>query len=133
MKYIIRVFIFNVFSLWLTAQLLPGVLISQAWQTMLWVGFVLTILMLIVKPILSILFIPINIMTFGFLSWAINVIVLYILTIVEPSIRINAWTFPGFQISGFIVPQLEVSYLMSLIITTFVLTCFSNFLHKVSE
>lgn len=133
MKYLVRLFLFNTFALWLTSQIVPGVVIQNAWQPILWVGFILSVLMFIVKPILSILFIPINIMTFGLLSWLINVIVIYILTLVEPMIQIREWEFPGFSYGGFVIPSTHISYIVSLIITTFVLTFLSNVLHRMSE
>lgn len=133
MKYIVRIFLFNTFALWLTSQIIPGVVIPNAWQPMLWVGFILSILMLIVKPILSILFIPINIMTFGLVSWLINVIVIYLLTILEPMIQIQPWDFGGATYGGFVIPPFHITYIVSLIIATFVLTFFTNIFHRMSE
>jgi putative membrane protein len=133
MKHLVRVFLFNIFALWLTSQILPTVLIPGAWQIMIFAGFILSILMLIVVPILKILFIPINILTFGLLSWSINVIVMYLLTIFVPEIQIRAWTFPGVTWMGFVVPSVHLSYFFALIITALLLTGITDILHSVSE
>ena len=133
MKYLVRVFLFNVFALWLTSQLVPGITISGGWQMMLIAGLVLSLLMLVVAPILRILFIPINILTFGLVSWFINVIVLFLLTILLPQVTITAWTYQGLSFAGFVVPSLIISYPISLIGTSLFITFFSNFLHRVSE
>lgn len=133
MKYLIRVFLFNTFGLWLTGQILPFFSIGTSWEAILFGGLVLSILMLIVKPILHILFIPINIMTFGLLSWFVNVIVVYLMTIIEPTIRVTAWQFPGAGWAGFVIPPFDFSYIISLICATLTLTFITNILHTLSE
>lgn len=133
MKYIVRVFLFNVFALWFTSEIYPGFVIPSGWQTIVSSGFVLSILMIIVKPLLKILFIPINLITFGLFAWVVNVIVIYLLTIVVPQISITAWTFPGFTSSSFIISPFLLSYSASLIITTLGITVISHILHGLSE
>ncbi len=133
MKHLIRVFLFNVFALWLTSELFPAVVTPGRWQTLLAAGCALSGLMLIVAPILKILFIPINLLTFGLFSWLVNVIVIYLLTIVVPEIQIHAWTFPGFSWSGFIVPPITLTYFLSLVVTSFCISMITNILHYVSE
>ncbi len=133
MKYLVRVFLFHVFALWLTSQMIPGLVMDDGWQLLLMAGLVLSLLMLIVKPILSILFIPINILTFGLVSWFINVIVIYLLTLLLPEIQINAWTFQGWSGWGFAIPAFEVQYFFSLVGISVLITFFTNVLHEVSE
>ena len=133
MKYLLRCFLFNAFALWLTSQLLPGITINGGWQGILFSACILSLLMLIVQPLLKILFIPINIMTFGLLSWAVNVIVVYLLTFLAPGVQIAPWSFSGFSSSGFVIPAFPVSYILSLTCVTMVLTFFTNVLHNVSE
>jgi putative membrane protein len=133
MKRLVRSFLFHVFALWFTSQILPAFVISGSWQTTLVAGLVLSLLMFVIKPILKILFIPINIITFGLLSWVINVIVVYILTLIVAQIEITPWTFPGFMMWGFVIPPVSLTYVASLIVCTFSITFFSNLLHTVSE
>jgi putative membrane protein len=133
MKHLIRVFLFNVFALWLTNEILPALVAPGGWQTILFAGFTLSLLMLIVMPILKILFIPINILTFGLLSWLINVIVIYLLTVFVPEIQVQPWTFPGATWAGFVIPAIPFNYFMALIITSFSISIITDILHYVSE
>jgi putative membrane protein len=133
MKHIIRVFLFNVFALWLSSQILPTLYIPPGYQTILFAGLTLSMLMLIVKPILKILFIPINILTFGLLSWVINVIVIYLLTIFVPEIAIRLWIFPGAMWAGFVVPSIHFTYVTALIASSLLITIITDVLHYVSE
>lgn len=133
MKYLLRLLIFNVFSLWLTSQILPAFIIPQGWYHILIAGFVFSLIMVIVRPILKILFIPLNILTFGLLSWCINVIVLLIFTICVPQVQVLPWTFSGIQVLGFVIPQLRISYGMNLILSSLTITTIVNILHTVIE
>jgi putative membrane protein len=133
MKHVVRVFLFNVFALWLTSQLIPGFVIPPGWQITLFSGLVLSILMLVVGPILKILFIPINILTFGLLSWFINVIILYLLTVVVPEIRLQAWMYQGISFAGFLIPKIQISYMANIIICSVLVTGIANLLHSISE
>lgn len=133
MKYLIRVFLFNVFALWLSSQILPTLTAPGGAGTILFAGLVLSILMLIVKPILKILFIPINILTFGLLSWIINVIVIYLLTVFVPEIHVNLWVFPGGSWAGFVIPQIHFTYFTALTASSLLITIITDVLHYVSE
>lgn len=133
MKHLIRVFLFNVFALWLSGQILPTLIIPGGVGTILFAGLVLSILMLIVQPVLKILFIPINILTFGLLSWLINVIVIYLLTIFVPELQVNLWTFPGGSWTGFVIPVYHFSYYTALIASSLLITIITDVLHYVSE
>lgn len=133
MKYLVRVFLFNVFGLWLTSQILPTFQVHNQLVGLLTAGLTLSLLMLVVAPILKILFIPINILTFGLLSWLINVIVLYLLTVFVADVSVVSWQFPGFSSAGFVVPALTLSYPMALVFSSLTITFITNALHWISE
>jgi len=133
MKYFIKTWVFYVFALWLTKELFPAFIISGSWTTVFLSGLILSILMLIVKPILKILFIPINILTFGLLSWVVNVVVIYLLTIVAPNVSVSAWYFPGISWQGFTIPGTQLSYILCLVITAVGVTSITNFLENITE
>lgn len=126
-------FLFNVFALWLTSEWIPALVAPGGWQTILFAGFTLSLLMLIVVPLLKILFIPINIITFGLLSWCINVIVIYLLTVFVPEIQIRPFVFEGGSWSGFVIPSMSISYLWALILTSLCISTLTDVLHYVSE
>lgn len=133
MKHFVRMLMFSVFSLWITSELLPTLTISGGIQNILSTGIALSFLMLFVRPLLKILFIPINVLTLGFFSWSINVIVVYILTLLVPAIQVHAWMFPGISWGGFVIPPIHLSYFASLIFTSLVLSSVLNVLYSISE
>ncbi|MBI3577023.1 phage holin family protein [Candidatus Gottesmanbacteria bacterium] len=133
MKGIIRSFLFHIVALWFTTQLLPSLVIIGNWQTIVGAGIVLTLLTLFIQPLLKILFIPINFLTLGLASWLIDVILLWLLTVVVPQVQVRAWDFAGVSAAGFRIPPMHVSYGMSLIITTLFLMLITGILRSVSE
>lgn len=133
MKYILRVFLFNVFAIWFVKELYGGFVVNGGPGMVLTAGVVLSILMLIVKPILKILFIPINFITFGIGNWFINVAILLLLTVILPEVIVREYMFPGLSWQGFMIPSMKFSYVWSLIIASISLTVIAHMLHGVSE
>lgn len=133
MKYLLKVFFFHSFALWLVSQTVPALTITGGWQTLLFAGGILTLLTLLVSPILKILFIPINIITFGLLSWMIHVIVLYLLTLFVPNVIVLPWQTYGTSFAGFVIPPISFSYTVSLIIVSLAVTFVVNLLYDISQ
>lgn len=88
MKSLIRSFVYYFLGLQLAINYLPGIKVQGGWQTLLSAAATLTIFNLLVKPILKLLFLPINLLTLGMFRWLINVIILYLLMMVVPEIKI---------------------------------------------
>ena len=133
MKKILRSFFFHVFSLWFSSQIIPGLVIQNAWPGILMAGLVLSLLMFIVKPVLKIIFIPINMLTFGLVAWFVNVIVIYLLTVLVPEVEIVAWIFNGLSYAGFNIPEIKFTYFMSLVTVSLSVTFFGNMLDNLSD
>jgi putative membrane protein len=109
MKSIFRGIVFYSVALFLTAQILEGVRISGGLATYLVGGIVLSILFFLVKPILSIVTLPLNIITLGLFSFIINAVILYLLTIFVPDISVTSFTFSGLSFLGFVVPRFSIN------------------------
>ncbi|MGD9129742.1 MAG: phage holin family protein [Candidatus Woesebacteria bacterium] len=88
------------------------------WTTLILAGVVLTLLQKIAKPVLKILFLPINIVTLGLFSIVINVALLWLATFLVPGFQIQAMSILGIKL-GFIgtlvVISFAISFLQSLI------------------
>ena len=94
-----------------TVALVPGIIVVGGWPTILIAALVWSVLMMVVKPVLKILTLPITIVTFSLFSFVLNVLLFYAL----------AFIVPGFAIAGF-VPA---------ILGALVLSILSSFIHKV--
>lgn len=122
MKSILRRIVFYSVALFLTSQIITGLTVSNGLTTYLIGGIILSILFLVVKPILSIITLPLNIVTLGLFSFLINAIILYILTILVSNISISAFTFNGINFSGFIIPKLYVNSFFAFVVVSILLS-----------
>ena len=95
----------------LTIKLVPGVTASGGWETILLVAIVWSVITIVIRPILSLLTLPITLLTFGLFSFVLNALLFYAVS----------YIVPGFVVSG----------AWSALIGAFVLSLFSWFIHKV--
>lgn len=133
MKRLVRIFLFSLFSLWLTPNLIEGFKITDGVETYALAAAALAFIYLFIKPILRLFFLPINLASLGLLSWVVNVAVLYLLTLIVPQIKISAWNFPGASFEGFIVPPYHFNQITTFIFVSFVLSFTINFLSWLSR
>ena len=133
MKSILRRIVFYSVSLFLTSQIITGLKISGGLTTYLVGGIVLSVLFIIIKPILSLITLPLNIITLGLFSFLINAIILYLLTILVTSISISAFTFSGLSFVGFIIPKLFVNNFFAFIVASIVLSFIVGFLRWLTK
>lgn len=133
MKGLLRGFLIHLLTLWLTSQIVLGFKLESGWETYVLGAVVLTLILIFIKPLLKLLFLPINFLTLGVFSWIINVAVLYLLTIFVPQIKVLAFQFPGFSYQGFTIPPMYLGHFQSFIVTSFVISIISNFLAWLSR
>lgn len=133
MKRFLRSVVFHVFALWLTSALIPTLVIAGNLWGMLSAGFTLSIMMVLLKPLISLILLPVNILTLGLLAWFVNVIVLYLWSVFVPQVTLRPWIFPGLSWGGFVVPTVSISYTWTLIIVSLVITTIVTVLEKINE
>lgn len=133
MKRYLRSFVYNLASLWAALNLIDGVKFYGDYLTLLKASFVLTVINLIVRPLISLLLLPINLLTLGMFRWLANVIALYLVTLFVPQLVISDFQFLGANLQGFIIPQMHFSQFWALVLTSFFLSLFSSFLFWLSK
>lgn len=122
MKSILKHTTFNAIALYFTSIFITGVVITGNIITYIIAGLILTGLFKIFKPILNILSLPLNMVTLGLFSFFVNTILLYILTIILPSVRVIPFTYDGFNFAGFIVPVMHFGSFTSVIAAAIILS-----------
>ncbi len=108
-KGILRRLLFYTSSLFLTTIILSGVKVSGGMQAYIIAGIALTIMMFVLKPILTILSFPFNAITFGFFSIIVNAIILFLLTIFIPQITVNPFILSRISFLGFVIPAIALN------------------------
>lgn len=125
-KKIIRLVLINLGSLLLTAKIIPGIKMAASMKTAIYAAVALTVINFLIKPLLKILLLPVNILTLGTFRWLVNVLILYILVRIIPSLTINAFQFPGFQTQNFAIASFFVPTFWAYVLTSFSLSLWAT-------
>ncbi len=118
----------HIVTLLTVTKILPGLTYTGGMKTLVLGAAGLMVINWLIIPLLKIMFLPLNLLTLGFFTWSINVVALYFLTIIVPQFRIIPYYFPGSEISGFIVPAVELNILMVAILASFLVGLISHLL-----
>lgn len=100
MKSIIRSVLVTIFSILILTWLFPQVSVSNT-VTLILAGLVLAFLNMTIRPVLKILFLPINVITLGVFGWVINVLILYLALWLVPGFTVQEITILGFVLNQF--------------------------------
>jgi len=87
-----------------------------------------SVLYLFLRPILKLLSLPLNLITFGLYSFFVNVIILYVLTYILNGFQIIAFQFNGTSFSGFAIPSFYVSTFFSALLASLILSAVTGIL-----
>ncbi len=112
MKHLFIRFIQTILAIALLSFLVPTVSYTD-YMSLIVGGIVLSLLQMILRPVLKILFLPVNIVTLGLFSWVINVFILWLATWIVPGFDIKPTVFMGMQLGQFLT-LLLISFLLSI-------------------
>ncbi len=129
MKSLIRSFIFNIFTLQLAVNFIPGVSCKEGLKTLALTAITLAFFNLLIKPIINLLLLPINLLTLGMFRWVVNVVILYLLTIVVPNFEIAGFQFAGFSYGNFFLPMIFINSFWNTVLVSFFLSFVLGFLY----
>src|SRR3989344_9603157 len=119
MKRILRHFVIDSVSIFLVSSIASGMVFEKGVETLLLTGLGLTIASLIAKPIINILMLPINLITFGIFRWVASAITIYLVTLIVPGFRIVNFFFGGFASVWIDLPSIALSGILALIAFSF--------------
>lgn len=126
MRTVLRSIGIYLLALYFLPQLIPGFTIEGGFMTLIVGAVVLAAMFLILKPILSIISFPVNMLTLGLFSIIINAFILYLLTILVPDITVQPFSYPRTNISGFIIPHIFFNTFFAYTYSAFILSCINS-------
>lgn len=126
MKTVLKHFIINTVSLYLVSQAVSGMAFAQGSYTLLLAGTVLTLAAFVIKPIINILLLPINLITFGLFKWVGYAITLYIVTLVVPGFKLLDFIFKGYHSYWFSIPSISLSGVLAFVAFSFLISFVSS-------
>lgn len=92
MKHLLQKILLNTLAIVAVSYIAPGLTYGQSLGTLLLAALVLAIINAFLRPILKILLLPINIITLGLMGWLVNVIILYLVTLLVPGFEVVPFT-----------------------------------------
>lgn len=128
MKTLLRYFLINLVSLYAATRILPGLTYTGGIKSLVIGAFVFMLINFILVPLLKILFLPLNLLTVGLFSWLINVLALYALTTIVSDFQLLPYSFPGYYLSGFMIPAWDLSPFLVAVVASFIIGLIAHFL-----
>lgn len=116
MRFLIRIIVDIVISaaaIGLTALVLPGIHIQPfSWTTLLLLGVVIGVIDSLVRPVLTLLSLPLTILTLGLFQVVLNALLLYVASFFVPAFTIDTfwWAVLGGIVLGIIHGILEAIF-----------------------
>ncbi|HSX58040.1 MAG TPA: phage holin family protein [Candidatus Saccharimonadales bacterium] len=130
MKKYARSLVISLISFGSVAYFYTGFDYHNNYLTLAIAAVIFALLTLFVKPVLKMLSLPFNLLTFGLFSFFINVIILFGVTYFIHDFQIQAFHFGGATISGFNLPSTDISQLFSALIASLIIGIVSTVLHS---
>lgn len=103
MSFILRI-LATAAAVYLTVNIVPGILVSGGWITLLLVSLVWSVVIAVIRPVLQILTLPLTVVTLGLFSFVLNALLFWGMELIVP----------GFDVDGFI-PALLGAVVLSII------------------
>lgn len=129
MKTILKHFVIDTVSLYLISLAVHGIVFADGFTTLIITGAVLMLVTLVVRPILNILLLPINLVTFGLFKWVTSAITLYLVTIIVPGFKLMDFNFSGFNNVWFSLPPVSLSGFLAFLAFSFLISFVSAVLY----
>lgn len=129
MKKILRHYVIDTFVLFAVSRIASGLHFENGLETLLLAGAGLTIASLLFKPIINLLLLPINLITFNLFKWVSSAIALYLVTLVVPGFRISGFFFAGLTSRWLDLPPVDLRGLLAYIAFPFVFSLISSFIY----
>jgi len=133
MKTLLRVFLINLVSIYLTTRIIPGLTYSGGIKSLATGAVVFMLINWLLVPLLKILFLPLNILTVGLFAWLINVLALYALTTIVSDFVLIPYVFPGMIIAGISIPPMDLSVFWVAVVASFSIGIITHFLQWLSH
>src|SRR3989344_4664017 len=121
MKTLLRYFLINLVSLWVTTIIVPGLTYTGGIKSLFLGAAAFMLINLILVPLIKVLLLPLNLLTLGLFAWITNVLALYALTTLVSDFKLMSYAFPGYSYNGFNIPAYDLSPFFVAIIASFMI------------
>lgn len=128
MKKIIRMFVFSGVALYLTSLWNKGFTVNFDYITFAKAALLVGLVYYLISPLLKMLLLPLNMVTFGLVSVVVYVALFYFIITKFSIVEVKEWTFPGLQLYWLKIPAIQLNYWTNLVISSFSVSTIINLL-----
>lgn len=133
MRWILRQFLFHLIALIGTSRIIPGFSIGSSYEAIGLATLALALINVFIKPIVKILFLPLNLITLNLFSIVINIGVVFALTKLVSTVTISAWQFGGVKAYGYVIPAMQFTVIYTYVVVAVILTFIVSFLNWLTK
>jgi putative membrane protein len=126
MKTIIRHLVIDTYALWLTSMVASGMVFSGGLKTLLFAGAMVSAVSIFAKPVINLLLLPLNLISFGLFRWVASAIVLYLVTLIVKDYKIVSFTFAGFSGKWFDIPAMDLHGILAFVAFSFIVSLITS-------
>ena len=113
MRTLFKHFVIETIALYFASQIVNGMVFKNGYTTLAFAGLALMLISTVVKPVINILLLPINLITFGLFKWVGVVVALYLVTLVVPGFEINGFNYAGLNSYWLNLPPIVLTGLLA--------------------
>ncbi len=128
MRRALKFFIESSVSLYLVSLLASGLVFEKGLTTIMITGVALAVATLIIKPVINILLLPLNLITFGLFRWVGYAVALYVVTLIVPGFKIMDFVFKGLNTYWLAIPSVTLHGILAYIVFSFIISITSSIL-----
>lgn len=133
MRHLIKSFIITAATLYLTYSLVPTINFGLDIKNIALFAGGIWVISQLINPIFSVVLLPINLLTFGLLSYILNIAFVFALINFLPGFSVSAYNFPGANIDGLILPQINFNQMGTILVVALIITFTQKTLHIIFE
>lgn len=128
MKKLLRLFVYNSSSFVAISYLIPSISFSENLEVLLRASLLYALLSMFLRPILNLLALPVNFVTFGLFGWIVNVVLLYVISRIEVGYKISSYEFSGIFFQGFVIPKMDLGTFWTAVLASLLISFLTSFL-----
>ncbi|QQS38450.1 phage holin family protein [Candidatus Woesebacteria bacterium] len=129
MKRIFRHFLIEALALYFINKNVNGLIFDGGLKTFALASAAITLATLFGKPVINVLLLPLNLVTFGLFRWVSSAIALYLVTLLVDGFRVAAFNYGGYVSKWLEIPSVSLRGIPAFIAFSFLISLLTSFLH----
>lgn len=129
MRTAIKHFTIDTYCLWLTSNFASGMVFGKGLQTLLLAGIGITLVSVLAKPVINLLLLPLNMISFGIFRWVGSAVILFLVTLLVKNFRIEYFSYTGLSSKWFDIPVLHFDGVLAFVAFSLVLSVITTVIY----